>query len=490
MANRETDPDAVPAVPVLEPDAATMRRLIAEVADRLVPHVESLPEQRLTYDGPAAAIARSVAAPLAEKGRPLDEILDLLFDRAIPASFNSAAPGYLGFVPGGGLFAAALGDLIAAATNRFTGVLAASPALVQLEANVLDWLAGEVGLPAGTQGIFTSGGSLAAFSAVVTARRERFGDDFSAGTLYVSDQAHHSLAKAAVLAGFPASNVRTVPSDDRFRIRLDRLRERIAEDRRDGFEPFLVVGNAGTVNTGAVDPLHELADLAAAERLWLHVDGAYGGCFVLTDAGRHTLSGIERADSVVLDPHKGLFIPYGTGALLVRDGAALRRAHSFGAEYLPADQDDPDLADFHLSSPELSRHYRGLRVWLPLTLYGVGPFRQALEEKLALARWAAEALRKLEHVRVVADPELSLLAFRIEPPGDHDPAAVDRLNQEVVARVKRRQRTFLTGTRAGGRFLIRLCVLSVRTHHDTVARAVDDVREAVAEVIAEKTAGC
>jgi aromatic-L-amino-acid decarboxylase len=463
---------------VLEPSGDEMRRLVEETMERLVRHVESLPEQNLIYDEEPGAIARSMARPLPQEGRPLGELLDLLFDRAIPASFNSAAPGYLGFVPGGGIFASAVGDLIAAATNRFTGLLVAAPALVQLEANVIRWFAEIVGFPDAARGVLTSGGSLAAFSAVVTARRERFGDDFLSGTLYVSDQTHHTIGKAAVLAGFPPGNVRTVPSDDSFRIDLEALRRMVAEDRRRGLTPFLVTGNAGTVNTGAVDPLRALAAVAREENLWFHVDGAYGAFFMLTERGRRALDGLSLADSLVLDPHKGLFIPYGTGALLVRDGAALRRAHTFDAGYLPAFQEDADLIDFHLHSPELSRHYRGLRVWLPLALYGIEPWRDALEEKLRLARWTAEALRRIEPVRVVAEPELSLLAFRVEPPG-LSRAETDDLNRRILDRVNRRGRVFLTGTTAAGRFLIRICVLSVRTHRDRLEMARDDVRDAV-----------
>jgi aromatic-L-amino-acid decarboxylase len=459
-----------------------MRRLVEESMDRLVHHVESLPDQKLTYAETPGEIARSLVEPLPGEGRPLAELLDLLFDRAIPASYNAASPGYLGYVPGGGIFASAVGDLIAAATNRFTGMLAAAPGLGQLEVNVVRWFTEIVGFPDTTRGVLTSGGSLAAFSAVVTARRERLGEDFLSGTLYVSDQTHHTLGKAAVLAGFPAGNVRTVPSDDAFRIDVDALRRMISEDRRRGRTPFLVSGNAGTVHTGAVDPLHTLAGVARDEGLWFHVDGAYGAFFMLTEHGRRTLDGLSLADSLVLDPHKGLFIPYGTGALLVRDGAALRRAHTFEAGYLPEVQEDPDLVDFHLHSPELSRHARGLRVWLPLSLYGIGPWRDALDEKLRLARWMADALRELDPVRVVAEPELSLLAFRVEPTG-WSAAETDRLNRRVLELVNRRNRVLLTGTTSGGRFLIRVCVLSVRTHRERLEMARDDVRSAISEAL-------
>src|SRR6185295_8985183 len=172
----------------------------------------------------------------------------------------------------------------------------------------------------------------------------------------------------------------------------------LAQDRAAGLRPFLIVASAGTTNTGAVDPLPALADIAAGEGLWLHVDGAYGGFFVLTERGRRTFAGIERADTITLDPHKGMFLPYGTGCLLAKDRGTLRRAHSMPAEYLPAMSDEADRVDFSEISPELSRDYRGLRVWLPLQLRGTRVFREALDEKLDLAAWAHEELRRVEGI--------------------------------------------------------------------------------------------
>lgn len=467
----------------LEPDGADMRRLVDEAMARIVRYVETLPEQSAGDTEGAVDLARSLAAPAPEEGAPLDELLSLLFDRAVPKSFNAAGPGYLGFVPGGGLFASAVADLIGDSVNRYTGVFAAAPALVQLEANVVRWLGEIVGYPVEARGLLTSGGSLAAFTAIVTARRERLPEDFLSGALYVSDQTHYSLAKAAVLAGFPAGNVREIPTDERFRIRLDALAETVASDRRRGMTPFLVVANAGTVNTGAIDPLPELARFAREQGLWLHADAAYGGFFHMTGRGREALAGLELADSVVLDPHKGLFLPYGNGALLVRDGQALRRTHSFGGSYLPEHQSDPELVDFHLHGPELSKPFRGLRAWLPIKLYGLSAFRAALDEKLDLARWAADEIARIEHVELVVEPELSLFAFRVLPPGA-SPEEGDRIAREVVARVNASQRVFLTGTvLPDGRYAIRLCVLSFRTHRERVAMAIEDLRAAIGETV-------
>jgi aromatic-L-amino-acid decarboxylase len=467
----------------LEPGAAEMRRLVDEALERVVRYVTTLPEQTASDTEGAVELARSLVEPAPATGRPLAELLALLFERATPKSFNAAGPGYLAFIPGGGLFASAVADLIGDAINRYTGVFVAAPALVQLEANVLSWFSEIVGYPPSARGLLTSGGSLAAFTAIVTARRERLPEDFLSGTLYVSDQTHHSIVKAAVLAGFPPRNVREIPTGPDFRIRMDALADAVAEDRRRGLAPFLVVGNAGTVNTGAVDPLPELARFAREEGLWFHADGAYGAFFHMTERGREVLAGLPEADSIVLDPHKGLFLPYGNGALLVRDGQALRRAHTFGAHYLPELQHDPERVDFHLHGPELSKPYRGLRVWLPMKLYGLEAFRTALDEKLDLARWTAEGVREIEPVTMVAEPELSLLAFRLEPPGTSE-AERDRLNREVLARVNARQRVFLTGTvLPDERFVLRICVLSFRTHRDRMEMALEDLRAAIGEVL-------
>lgn len=450
--------------------------------ERLLPYLESLPAQPAAdVDGAAAAAAALTEPRMPEAGTAYEELLALLFERAVPKSFNAAGPGYLAYIPGGGLVHAAVADLLAGAINRYTGVWAAAPALVELEANALRWLAALVGYGAGARGFFTSGGSLATFSALVAARRERLPPDFLQGTLYASDQVHHALQKAALLAGFPPESVRVLPADRRFRLDPAQLRQAIAADRARGRAPFLVVASAGTVNTGAVDDLEALADVAAAEGLWLHVDAAYGGFFLFTERGRAAMRGIARADSVTLDPHKGMFLPYGTGCLLARDGATLARAHSVRAAYLPAQTQGEEWWDFSLLSPELSRPYRGLGVWLPLKLLGAAPFRAALDEKLDLAAWAAQEVAQLPGVRLVAAPELSLFAFRSERAGE-SPAARDARNRDWLARVNARQRVHLTGTELPDGFALRLCVLSFRTHRDRVAMAVEDLRDTLAEI--------
>jgi aromatic-L-amino-acid decarboxylase len=458
----------------LELSGDEMRRLVEAAMERIAEHVDTLPEQPASFTEGGLRLARSLAEPLPERGTPFPKLLDLVFDRAVPRSLNTAGPGYLAYVPGGGLLQSAIADLIADSVNRYIGLFGSAPGLGQIEANVLAWFREIVGYPPEAGGILTSGGSLSALTALITARRERLPENFLGGVLYWSDQVHHSLEKAARLAGFPAANLRSIPSDERFRLRTDALEAAIAEDRQRGLIPFLVVASAGTTNSGAVDPLEEIAGIARQHGLWLHVDGAYGGFFLLTERGRRVLRGIELADSLVLDPHKSLFLPNGTGALLVRDAGALRRTHSTIADYLPQGRD----VDPAVMSPELTRPFRGLRVWLPLKMHGIGPFREALEEKLVLAREAAEELKTIAGIEVVAEPQLSTLAFRLNP-GNLDTEELNRLNRRLLKAVNDRKRVFLTGTKLGERFVIRICVLSYRTHRDRMAVCLEDIREEV-----------
>jgi len=462
----------------LEPDGQEMHRMVDEAMKRIVAHIESLPSQPASNVEGATDFARTLIEPLPRQGVAYEQLLDFLFNDAIPRSFNAPGPGYLAFIPGGGIFHAAVADLIADAVNRYVGVCAAAPVLVQLETNVVRWFCEIVGFGPGSGGVLTSGGSLANLTAIIAARRSLLGDDFLRAMLYCGDQTHHAFQKAAILAGFPAANIREIASDGMFRVRVDLLASAIVRDRENGYTPFMLCGSAGTTPTGAVDDLDALARLARQESVWFHVDGAYGAFFMLTERGRTAMRGISEADSIILDPHKTLFLPFGTGALVMRDANVLRRAYSMHADYLPGFQEGTELIDFCELSPELSRDFRGLRVWLPLKLFGIEPFREQLEEKLDLAMWAAEELQKIEGLEIVAGPQLSIIAFRLVRPG----ADLDALNHDFIARINARQRVMLTGAVAGGQFVIRICIVSHRTHMDRMRMCLDDIRAAADEL--------
>jgi len=458
----------------LEPNSAQMSEIgeaaLAFVAD----HIRGLPDAPASdVEGFEALIDRFRAGPPEVGGELAPRLADL--DHAVSKSFNTAAPGYLAYIPGGGLYTAAIADFLALGVNRYVGLWAASPLLVQMEDSVVRWLCDLFGFPPESRGFLSSGGSMANFSAVVTARRAMLPEEFLDGVIYVTDQVHASVTKAAALAGFPKRSVQTVGTTPEHRMDVDALRVMVRDDRKDGLKPFMVVASAGTTNTGTVDPIAEIAEIAELENLWLHVDGAYGGAFQMTQRGSERFRGIDKASSVTFDPHKGMFLPYGTGALIVRDGAALRFAHQSQADYLQDLAPDSDLPNYSEYSPELSREFRGLRVWLPLQLHGVAAFREALDEKLDLARHVHESLSEIPGLEIPVEPDLSVVAFRLSSTGAND----DELNRRLLDLINASGRVFLSSTVLDGRFTIRAAVLSHRTHLDRIDEAIDIIKSAV-----------
>jgi aromatic-L-amino-acid/L-tryptophan decarboxylase len=460
--------------------------------DEIIPHLsaflDNLPKAGIPFPSGASKFLSENAAvvlqPPAEEGRPLRDLLDVIV-QAAENDLNAASGGAMAFIPGSGLASSAAAELIAAVFNRYTAFSVVSPAMVALEAEVLRWLATLMGFPEQSGGLLTSGASMAVFSAVVCARKEKLPANFLNGVAYTTDQTHHCLDKAMRLAGFPTSALQLIPSDDRLRMKTKDLRAMIKEDRATGRVPFCIAANAGTTNTGAIDPLNELADVAQEEKLWLHVDAAYGGFFQLTERGRIRLAGIERANSIVLDFHKGLFLPFGTGCLLVRDREVLPLAHSAGDAYL-RDLDKRDatevyLPDFAKIGPELTRPNRGLHVWLPLHLHGVAAFREALDEKLDLAQSAYQALQAMSQIRVFAAPDLSILAFhcRIE---NFKHEEEDIATEELVKYVNRTGRVRLSTTRIQGRIIARIAILNVRT----TAAILEDTLKTIRMYLEEK----
>ena len=459
----------------LELDAQGLRQLVGQALDYLGPYLESLPEQDAWDLDDVEQAARALRGPLPERGLPARLLLPDLIERYALKGFNVAGPGYLAYIPGGGIPSSAVAGFIAEILNRYVSVWTAAPLMAELESEVIRWFCEIVGYPRDAGGILTSGGSMANFSAVVSARHKHLKGSLEKATAYVTEQGHHSLLKATILAGIPPGQVRSVAVDERFRVRVDVLAETIRADRVAGLQPFLICANAGTTNTGAIDDLPGLAALAAEQQVWLHVDAAYGGFFAMTERGKRRLKGLELADSITLDPHKGLFLPYGSGSLLVKEPAQLRAAHSIAADYMPAMRSEPEFVDFCDISPELSRGNRGLRVWLPFKLHGVAQFRENLEEKLDLAEWACAQLKEIEGIELVAEPQLSLLAFRLQKRGLGAPE-LEALNRDLLARINAHRRVYLTPTLIAGRFTLRICVLSFRTHMDRMQECLEIIR--------------
>ena len=309
---------------------------------------------------------------------------------------------------------------------------------------------------------------MANFTGIVTARNAKLGDRFTAGVVYVTKHTHHSAAKAARLAGLRSDQIVAVDVDEDLRLNVDHLRQLVHTDRDAGRSPFLVIASAGTTDTGTIDPLDAIADLAGEEELWLHVDGAYGGFFQLTQRGHERLRGIDRADSLALDPHKGLSIPFGVGALLVRDEASLVDAHQGRGAYLRDEDSYMGIRDISSLGPELTRPFRGLSVWLPLQLHGTAPFVAALDDSLDLAGHAFDRLKTINGIDARWSPDLSIVAFGFDD---------DELGRAAWDAVNRDRTVHLSPTIIDDRFILRMAILNRRSTVEHVDRAIDIIEK-------------
>jgi aromatic-L-amino-acid/L-tryptophan decarboxylase len=446
-----------------------------EVLKFLSEHLSRLPHKPIRPNHPTNILPVSLLGAPPENGSSLSDLLEVVRS-ATQTCYNQTRGGFMAYVPGGGLVTAAMADLMAGVINPYTGFSTVAPDMVALEVEILDWFASLVGLPSTAFGILTSGGSLSILSAFLCARTAHLPQDFRMGTVYASDQTHFSTEKALRMLGFPPDALRVIPCDPQLRMDLGVLKETMANDRAAGRKPFCIVANAGTTNTGVIDPLPAMAEIAQQENLWFHIDAAYGGFFQLTERGRERLVGIEQADSVVLDPHKGLFLPFGTGCLLVRDRDVLRQAHAIGRQHLLQDLNETQYPDFADLSPELTRPFRGLRLWLALHLHGVAAFRKALDEKLDLAQVAYQAILATPNLEAVGSPDLSIFAFRYLVPGgssqDHDQATL-----KLVEQVNATGHTYLSSTQIRKQVFARIAVLGLRTDAEQVAAAIKAIRE-------------
>ena len=459
----------------LEPSAEQRiqwRDVIGQYGDQFI---DGLPAGKAYYEvAHSGEGIEEVSIP--EHGRTVEEVVDIFAKNVDQVGLNPASGGHFGYIPGGGVFPGALGDYMAAVSNRYAGLFFGSPGAVRMERFLLKWLCELFGYPTDATGNLTSGGSIANLIGITTARDAAGlkARDYHQAVIYLTQQTHHCVQKALRLAGLREASVRYIPVDNRFRMKVDVLEQQIQEDLAAGLRPLIVVGSAGTTDTGIVDPLDAIADVAEKHSLWFHVDAAYGGFFLLIEEMRPLFKGIERSDSVAVDPHKSLFLPYGSGAVLVKNTRAVYEAHHYNASYLQdADLFGPQLSPADVS-PELTKHFRGARMWLSLQLLGVAPFRAALKEKALLCHYFHQKVQELGFV-VGPEPMLSATIFRYIPTeGD-----ANIFNEDLVASIRKDGRIFLSTTTIDGVYWIRLAVLSFRSHLKEVDLVLEMLRERV-----------
>jgi len=409
--------------------------------------------------------------------KPIETILDVLKTEVDATGINSASGRHLGFIPGGGLWASSLADMLADVTNKYSGIAFSGPGSVKIENQVIRWMSSVIGYPSNSFGNLTSGGSIANLIAIKAARDFHGinSSNVKRSVIYFGEQTHHSVNKALNTTGLYEAVLRKIAVTDKFRIDTKKLEAQMNADKNSGLQPFLVIASAGTTDTGAIDPLNELADICEKFQTWFHVDAAYGGFFMLLDEFRKKLQGIERSDSVVLDPHKTLFAPFGSGAVLLRDANALLSSNSSRASYLIDTEGAEDISPAD-TGIELTRPNRGLRLWLPLQLHGVAPFKACLQEKLLLSDYFYEQIGKLGFEKGPY-PDLTVTIFRY--PGDEDNA----INQQLIDAVHADGRVFLSSTVIKGKLWLRCAVVSHRTHLEEIDLTLQMISENIKKII-------
>ena len=428
--------------------------------ERIALYYDTLRERPVVAPSTSQQLRAMFSEPLPRGGASLDGLLETLDDVVFRYSRHNAHPRFFGYISSPGTAVAAVGAMIEASLNANVSCWRSAPAATEMEHVAVGWMKEMLGYPAESAGLLVSGGSMANLSALAAARAAHGGS-----CVYVSAEGHFSIRKAAAMLGL---TVRVVTS-------VEELGGAVAEDRAAGAAPLCVVGNAGTTATGAIEPMVELAELARRERLWFHVDAAYGGFAALAPSVRHRFAGIERADSVALDPHKWLYLPVGCGCVLYRDPAAARAAFSEDADYTrPIGLEQDEAFAFWDYGPELSRPFRALGLWLLIKHAGADRLAEAIERTIECAKYLERLVAESDDFEMLAPVTLSVFCFRYRPrqfTGD-----LDAMNERLMVALQKDGSTYLSNARVGGKFALRGCVLNYRTTERDMERVLEDVR--------------
>ena len=502
MMNGEAGAPAALGSTSLDPSADEVRRHGAAAVEWMAGYLEAVRDRPLYPDTTAESLRRDLALPLPIAGRPFAEVLETFRSIVVPGSRQNAHPRFFGYVSAPGTAVAAIADLLASTLNANLTAWRSAPAPVEMERLTIDWIRQALGCPAGWEGLFTSGGSLANFTALAAARHRHCGAVANdAGMqaisrplrIYLSSEGHHSIDKAAALLGLGRDNVVRLDVDASLRMDTLALERAIAADRAAGRDPFCVVASAGTVVSGAIDPLAEVAAIAGRERIWMHVDGCYGGFGRLAPSIAERFAGLELADSIALDPHKWLYLPADCGCLLFRDPADVGSAFTLGADYTRIAQTEAREAfAFWDYGPELTRRFRALKVWMTLAHVGVRGIGEAIESNLDCARYLAALVAASDDFEMLAPVELSIFCFRHLRRGTPAPSArtaadagrLDDWNERLLLALQRGGSSYLSNATIAGKFALRGCVLNYRTTRRDMEILLEDLRREAAALSA------
>jgi glutamate/tyrosine decarboxylase-like PLP-dependent enzyme len=453
-----------------------MRQFGYRVVDLLVEHFANLEGKPVGTKGDPARLVPLFEHDPPEIGRDPNELLAQLERDVFPSNLHVDHPRFFAFVPGPNNFVSTMADALAAGFNIFNGTWLGGSAAAAVELGIVRWLCRTCGFSETAGGLFVSGGSMANLTALVAARHALLLDRIDNATIYFSDQTHSSIQRALHVVGFLREQMRKLPSDENFRLSVRDLREAIKADRAKGLRPFCIVANAGTTNTGAIDSLNELADLARADKMWLHIDGAFGAASILSERGRTLLRGIERADSISLDPHKWLFQSFECGCVLVRDVALLKSAFQIKPDYLRDVHRDETEFNPGDHGVQLSRSFRALKVWLSLQTFGVSAFRQAITRGFELAEIAERELRARKGWEILSPAQMATVCFRFRES--------DQIQTQLVDRMMRDGYALLTSTELRGVASLRLCTINPRTSEQDIVGTIERLDHFAREIAA------
>jgi aromatic-L-amino-acid decarboxylase len=464
-----------------------MRQMGYQVIDTIVDHISGLNERAPANFADPATMKALLDEPIPEQTQDMETLLNTFKEKVYPYAIHPDHPRFFGYIPCSGSIVGILADALASGTNFFAGHWYAAAGPSQVELVVLDWFKTMLGYPSEAGGLLVSGGSMANLTALTAARHNKLGERFDDGILYLSEQSHASIERAARVIGFRQDQIRFIAVDEAYRIDIQALKRAVEADKKAGLRPFCVVANAGSTNTGAVDPIAEVATFCLEQNLWLHADAAYGGFSMLSERGRDLLQGIEQADSITLDPHKWLYVPFEAGCLLCKDRKNLERTFTMHPEYLQDINRDDDLVNFCDHGIQLTRSFRALKIWMTLKHYGVEKFQALVNQHLDLALLATALFDRSPVLDVMVRPQLGVVCFRYLPESPV-PDQMDRetylqqLNEALVERIHQDGHALLSTTRLQNRYAIRFCPMNHRSTMEDVISTIAVLEETGREV--------
>jgi aromatic-L-amino-acid decarboxylase len=449
-------------LPPLTLSPKEMQQFAAQISELIVGHFMGLHDMPVTRPSTMEGLSSGLHEELPQSPTPVDQILDQVRMHVFNDMTHLDHPRNFSFVPSPSNFVSAMADAIASALNVFCGGWIGPSGVAQIELTSIEWLRQLFRFPEAAGGLFVSGGSMANMTGLAVARYAMLANNTTNATVYFSDQTHSSVAKGLKILGFLPHQIRKLPADDRFRLSIATLRQQIAADRQQGMVPFCVVANAGTTNTGAVDPLLELAAFCKSEGLWMHVDGAYGGSATITEQGRKILEGIELADSLAIDPHKWLFQPYEIGCVLIRNREHLRDTFKVSAEYLKIMEESAEQINFSDYGVQLTRGFRALKFWMSMKAFGAEAFRQAITIGIENAKTVESLLRAAPCWQVITSAQLGIVTFRYVGEGMSEDA-LNSLNDAMARDLILSGYAMLSPTILNGKHVLRMCTINPRT---------------------------